>query len=81
MQEHLAEERHSTYLRQRRMEELLAQALAKGALGVEVLWRMLGDHEGFPNSVCRYPDPALPAQVRYGTFLSAVMDLRERRIW
>lgn len=81
VREHLAEERHSTYLRQRRMEELLAQALAKGRVGVEVLQGMLGDHEGFPDSVCRHPDPALPAQVRYGTVLSAVMDLHERRIW
>ena len=76
--ETLGEERVSTYLRQARMEELLGGGGPR--LDEQMLNHMLADHQGFPDSICRHPNPALPPHARYATVLSVVMDLHAGKL-
>ncbi len=73
-----ADERLSTYLRQARMEELLAQR--GSAIDEQTLLALLSDHQGFPDSICRHPNPALPAHSRYATLASVVLNLHARKV-
>jgi isopenicillin-N N-acyltransferase-like protein len=71
----LREERRSTYLRCRRMEDLLQEYGRQGPLALEDLKAILRDHEGYPDSVCRHPNPQLPEEERLETVFAALMDL------
>lgn len=73
----LAEERESTYLRQARLRKMLE---ADSRLSPEDVQVALCDHAGYPSSVCRHPDPALPEHARYATRASIVVDLHARRV-
>jgi len=76
----LGDDRKSTLHRLARMQAMLADAATKGKVGVEDLKRMLRDHDGRPNSVCRHPDEAFPPDDRYETVVSVVMDLDAREM-
>jgi isopenicillin-N N-acyltransferase-like protein len=76
----LVEEKRSTYHRCDRMERRLADATADGVTSAETLMEILRDHDGSPDSICRHPNPALPAAERYATVTSAVMDLHAGRM-
>lgn len=71
----LREERTSTYLRCDRMVRLLAERRAAGPLTAADLEALLHDHEGHPDSICRHPNPRLPAEERSETVLAVLMDL------
>lgn len=73
----LIEERRSTYHRCRRMERLLAEAVASGGLDAGRLEDVLRDHDGHPESICRHPNLALPEADRHETVASVIMDLHE----
>jgi isopenicillin-N N-acyltransferase-like protein len=40
----------------------------------------LRDHDDFPYSICRHPDPAQRPEERYATVVSAIMDLHARTL-
>ena len=47
-------------------------------VALEDVLRYLGDHQGYPNSICRHEDPCDPPDERYATVASVVMDLVDR---
>lgn len=76
----IVEEKRSTYHRCDRMERLLHQAVARGPVDEAALRQILRDHDGQPDSICRHPNPALPAAERYQTVASLLMDLHAGRM-
>lgn len=85
----LAEEKTSTYQRCARMEAMLEAARdepedGRGPgwrLDAHGLMRLLRDHTGRPDSVCRHPNPALPEEERVETVVSVIEDLTARRFY
>jgi len=77
----LAEEKSSTYQRAARMAELLEQGKAAGTLNAEGLMRILRDHDGWPESVCRHPNSRFPEEERVESVVSVVEDLTGRRMF
>ncbi len=77
----LAEERVSTYHRAARARRLLEAGRSAGGLSAEDLMRVLRDHDGRPESVCRHLNPALPEEERVQTAVSVLMDLSARRLF
>jgi isopenicillin-N N-acyltransferase-like protein len=71
----LREERRSTFLRCNRMESLLREHGRQGPLALEDLKAILRDHEGYPDSICRHPNPDLPEEERLKTVFAVLMDL------
>ncbi|MGQ0548622.1 MAG: C45 family autoproteolytic acyltransferase/hydrolase, partial [Armatimonadota bacterium] len=76
----IVEEKRSTYHRCARMERRLADAAARGPISDWTLREILRDHDGRPDSICRHPNPALPASESYETVVSVVMDLHDGRM-
>ncbi|MBI3998194.1 MAG: peptidase C45 [Armatimonadetes bacterium] len=70
----------STYHRCGRMERLLASAPTGRLIGLEAMQTALRDHEEYPESICRHPNPALPEADRYETVASVIMDLHAGRL-
>lgn len=75
----LIEGRTTTFERQTRMEELVADGRGSG-LDLESLRAFLTDHTGRPACLCRHPELDLPEEQRYQTVVSVLMDLDERRM-
>ena len=66
-----------TLLRDCRMRDLL---MAKhGRITPDHVREVLADHEGFPHSICRHPDPNSDS-IGF-TLVSSVIDLTARRMW
>jgi isopenicillin-N N-acyltransferase-like protein len=53
----------------------------KKAKDVEAFKNSLADHFGYPNSVCRHPDPNEPEDKRAETLASVIMDLDTKTMW
>ncbi|WP_355660717.1 C45 family peptidase [Halomonas salifodinae] len=47
----------------------------------EALFEILGDHQGYPYSLCRHPDPDQPEAERMETLFGVVMNLGRRELW
>ncbi len=77
----LAEETTSTYQRAARMDRLLEEGKAAGTLHAEGLMTILRDHDGWPDSVCRHPNPRFPEEERVESVVSVVEDLTGRRMF
>ncbi|HVH15634.1 MAG TPA: C45 family peptidase [Candidatus Angelobacter sp.] len=72
----LDEERKSTLNRFARITRLLRQMRSRnGKMSMRRAEGMLRDHFGKPESVCRHENRAFPADERYRTVVSVVMDL------
>ncbi|HWG83988.1 MAG TPA: C45 family peptidase [Deinococcales bacterium] len=71
------ERRPHSYNRQRRMRELLE---SRQPLAIADLQDFLRDHEDYPDSICRHPNPADPDEEHYATVTAVIMDLEERRM-
>ncbi len=72
----LDEERKSTLHRFARITRLLRQMRSgNGKMSLTKAEEMLRDHDGKPESVCRHENSSLPADERYSTVVSVVMDL------
>lgn len=69
----LGEEWASSFLRQARLEKLLA---ASKRLGAEQIWAILSDHTDFPGSICRHLTP-MARDFPYATILSCVLDPKQ----
>lgn len=78
--EPLLEERTSTFLRHRRMEELLAGRGRSGKVSWSDLKTFLRDHEGRPNSICRHPELERREAERYETIASIILDVTSREL-
>jgi len=72
----LDQERKSTVHRFGRISELLRQMrIGNGKLSMTKAEKMLRDHDGRPESVCRHENKSFPEDERYRTVVSVVMDL------
>ncbi len=72
----LGDDRPSTFHRSERSRELLTGFVDKDRpVGIDDLKRILRDHHGSPHSICRHPDTSRPANERYATVVSAVLDV------
>lgn len=78
--EPLLEERTSTFLRHRRMEELLTAVSRATKISLADVKSYLRDHEGRPNSICRHPEAQRPASEWYETVASIILDVTSRRL-
>jgi isopenicillin-N N-acyltransferase-like protein len=78
VEEPASERRPHSYTRLERIRQLLN---AGRPLGVEDVQACLGDHDNFPDSVCRHQHPDDPSEEACVTVVSAVMDLNERTLW
>lgn len=67
-----------SWVRRQRVETGLTERA--GAITPDVIQACLRDHAGRPYSVCRHPDPALPADQRSQTHFSVIYDLTDRTI-
>jgi isopenicillin-N N-acyltransferase like protein len=77
----LDEERKSTLHRFARITQLLRQMRSGNRkLSMRRAEEMLRDHDGKPESVCRHENQAFPADERYCTVVSVVMDLYTRQL-
>lgn len=72
----LDEERRSTLHRGKRINELVKPIRSgKAKLSLTRAEKILQDHDGRPESVCRHQNSALPVYSRYQTVVSVIMDL------
>ena len=72
----LAEDRVSTFRRYERMRSVLARQLARGRkIRIADLKRILRDHDGTPDCICRHADPTRVPEERFETVVSVIMDL------
>ena len=69
----------STYTRLDRIRRLTGPL--EGQLGPKELIRILSDHAGCPDSVCRHDDMTLPEYHRHTSLWCMVLDLTERTLW
>ena len=65
--------------RARRLAEL--RRIGGGKLGMEDVKAILADHLGYPDSICRHPDPERGEMWRLETVCSVLMNLSEKRLW
>jgi isopenicillin-N N-acyltransferase like protein len=72
----LDEERRSTLHRYERINQLVRPIRkSEERLSLSKAERMLKDHDGRPESVCRHENSAFPKDERYQTVVSVIMDL------
>lgn len=72
----LAEDRKSTFHRYARSQSWLRGRIERGGkIGVNDLKGMLRDHDGKPDCICRHADSARPAEERFATVVSVILDL------
>jgi isopenicillin-N N-acyltransferase like protein len=77
----LDEETTSTYNRAARMRHLLDAGRRAGTLHATGLMDILRDHTGYPDSICRHPNPTFPDEERLETVVSVLEDLTARRMY
>lgn len=65
-----------TYLRVQRISKLIKEYY--GNLSVEILMEILGDHNNYPNSICRHIDEDTSREFYYETLASIIMVPEER---
>jgi isopenicillin-N N-acyltransferase-like protein len=70
-----------SYIRSHRLARLMEEN--RNNLSVDTIKRLLQDHNNYPNSVCRHPDPraALPIGKMMKTILSVINSPRERKAY
>ncbi len=69
--------RPSTEQRLARAQHLLRTS---SRLSLERAIEILRDHDDFPYSLCRHPDPNFPPEERYQSVVSVMMDLHEKTL-
>ena len=71
--------RWSSIIRYNRATKLFKKELGK--VEVSTFRRILSDHVGYPQSICRHADPALPEEEQTQTIFSEVFDLTNKVAW
>ena len=68
-----------TFLRLGRLRDMIKHRLPK-KFTLEDIKTMLRDHVGYPDSICRHPDPHDAPEKRIETLFSIIMDLKKREL-
>ncbi len=68
--------RHSSIMRYNRAKKLLKKEL--GEVELSTFQRILSDHVGFPESICRHPDPKLGEEDQTMSIGTAAFDLTDK---
>lgn len=71
--------RFSSIMRYNRAKKLFRREL--GEVTLDTFKRVLSDHVGYPESICRHADPGLEESERTRTIFSSVFDLTNRAVW
>lgn len=71
--------RFSSIVRYNRARRLLRKEL--GQVDLSTFKKILSDHVGYPESICRHPDPALSEDDQARSIFSIVCDLTRRVMW
>jgi len=71
--------RFSSIVRYNRARKLFRKEL--GRVDLSTFKRVLSDHVGYPESICRHPDPKLSEEEQTQTILSVAFDLTNRVAW
>jgi isopenicillin-N N-acyltransferase-like protein len=71
--------RWSSIIRYNRASKLFRRHL--GQVDITTFKEIFSDHVGFPESICRHPDPALTEDERTMTIFSVVFDLTNKAMW
>lgn len=71
--------RFSSIMRYNRAKKLFRREL--GEVSVSTFKRVLSDHVGYPESICRHPDARLSEHERTMTIFSSVFDLTNKAMW
>jgi isopenicillin-N N-acyltransferase-like protein len=71
--------RISSIIRYNRARKLFRRELGK--VDLSTFKQILSDHVGFPESICRHPDPCLDEEEQAMSIFSAVFDLTNRAAW
>jgi len=71
--------RISSILRYNRARRLFKKELGK--VDLSTFKKVLSDHVGYPESICRHPDPALDIEDQTRTLLQVAFNLTERVAW
>ncbi len=71
--------RFSSIVRYNRATKLFKKELGK--VEVSTFKRILSDHVGYPESICRHADPALDEEEQTQSIFSVVFDLTNRAAW
>jgi len=71
----------SSYIRSHRLATLMGKQW--GSLSIEVMMKLLQDHNDHPNSICAHPDPKAAAlgQIETETMVSIVSNPKERKTY
>ena len=70
-----------SYIRSHRLDRMMKENL--NTLSVDMMKKLLQDHNNYPNSICRHPDPqaALPIGKMMRTVLSVINSPKERKAY
>jgi len=71
--------RFSSIVRYNRATRLFKRELGK--VDISTFRRILSDHVGYPESICRHPDPALGVDDQAQSIFSIVCDLTNKVLW
>ncbi len=71
--------RFSSIMRYNRARKLFRKEL--GEVEIPTFKRVLSDHVGYPESICRHPDPKLAEEEQTQTIFSVAFDLTNRVAW
>lgn len=71
--------RFSSIIRYNRATKLFKKELGK--VDVPTFKKVLSDHVGYPESICRHPDPALGEEDQTQSIFSVVFDLTNKAAW
>jgi isopenicillin-N N-acyltransferase-like protein len=71
--------RISSIIRYNRARKLFRRELGK--VDLSTFKQILSDHVGYPESICRHPDPAQDEEEQTMSIFSAVFDLTNRAAW
>lgn len=68
-----------TFLRQYRGEQMVKKQ--RGSFSVESIKKMLKNHTGFPDAICRHSNLTIPEGQRLGTVFSIIIDLTDSTMY
>ena len=71
--------RFSSIVRYNRAKKLFKKELGK--VDLSTFHRVFSDHVGYPESICRHPDPALASDEQTRSILSVVFNLTQKVAW
>ena len=67
-----------SFIRIKRLDTLMREH--KGRLSIELMKKLLQDHNNYPDSICRHADEELPPNMRMKTVASIITSPKERKM-